>query len=1112
MHVKHVQRKEDSQISLLHFPTTESTVFRDSIFNTGRNCGWFTTCYMLCDLPADGIYETRGAAMSSTAAATGLVLFLLSLPVVQSQNDYAVTYTSTQICAVKGSTLVIRCSLKYPSRVNGIKRVWFTKENNYNPEDLKTDPVYAGRVSYSTQWKSCTLTIRDLRESDSAVYKFRFETDQKHFTGLPGVTLNVTALQVHVDTSSYPDWAKLTCQSSCRLHDRPSYIWYKNGQKISTQSGQYWYSRYLNPSDSYSCAVRGHEASTSPSVCVRGETTLTVTDVQVRGSTGRQLYCVTRCNHYVSSYVWYKNGQQVNGARSSSYQVSYDTSNSYSCALKGFEDFHSVLVCVRDDSCNRVNYSNRRICAVKGSSVNISSTYNSYESLIQSTSWFRSGRGSEDLREDSQYAGRVELIETERGRSTLRIRDLTESDSAQYHFKFKTQSFEWKSSLPGTTLTVTDVQVRGSTGRQLDCVTRCNHYVSSYVWYKNGQQVNGASSSSYEAPYDYGNSYSCALKGFEDFHSALVCVRDDSCNRVNYSNRRICAFKGSSVNISSTYNSYESLIQSTSWFRSGRGSEDLREDSQYAGRVELIETERGRSTLRIRDLTESDSAEYHFNFKTQSFEWKSSLPGTTLTVTVLQVKVSRIISVHESQTEAELKCESSCSPAGRLSFVWFKNGQKDMTQQTSTYTDYFYPGDNISCAFTGYEYYRSPPVYAPKFASVLVLNNSHEIMEGSSVNLTCSSDANPAAKYTWYKDNKPISTEQQLIFSSIQSSDSGEYHCTAENELGQRPSEVIFINVKYAPKLPSVSVSPSAEIVEGSSVNLTCSSDANPAANYTWYKENKSLFHGPVGMYHLSSISSEDSGNYSCNAENLYGPAQSVTLYIDVEYPPKLPSVSVSPSAEIVEGSSVTLTCSSDANPAASYTWYKEDEDSAKASGHNFTITDFRPEHIGSYYCVAQNTRGCRNSTLQLIVTASSVKSAAIASMTIFFLAIIILSAVIFIRKTRPLKVIFSKERPNSIAQKNASPEHDGPSAPAAEQQDDLCYASVSFSKSQEDPLYSNIMPTKPNGQNEEDEEEGGGDVEYSLVKFINGAQGLRGEQAVEDSSALYSTVRKIYH
>uniref|UniRef100_A0A3P9CD63 Ig-like domain-containing protein n=1 Tax=Maylandia zebra TaxID=106582 RepID=A0A3P9CD63_9CICH len=86
--------------------------------------------------------------------------------------------------------------------------------------------------------------------------------------------------------------------------------------------------------------------------------------------------------------------------------------------------------------------------------------------------------------------------------------------------------------------------------------------------------------------------------------------------------------------------------------------------------------------------------------------------------------------------------------------------------------------------------------------------------------------------------------------------------------------------------------------------------------------------------------------------------------------PPRLPSVSVSPSAEIVEGSSVTLTCSSDANPAANYTWYKEDDESPKASGQNFTITDIQPEHSGSYYCVAQNSRGHQNSILQLDVVA----------------------------------------------------------------------------------------------------------------------------------------------
>ncbi|XP_063331713.1 B-cell receptor CD22-like [Pelmatolapia mariae] len=255
---------------------------------------------------------------------------------------------------------------------------------------------------------------------------------------------------------------------------------------------------------------------------------------------------------------------------------------------------------------------------------------------------------------------------------------------------------------------------------------------------------------------------------------------------------------------------------------------------------------------------------------------------------------------------------------------------------------------------------------APKLPSVSV-SPSAEIVEGSSVTLTCSSDANPAASYTWYKEDviNPLSYQNQHVFSSILPSDSGKYYCTADNNLGQKRSESRTIDVKYAPKLPSVSVSPSAEIVEGSSVTLTCSSDANPAASYTWYKEDVINPLSYQNQHVFSSILPSDSGKYYCTADNNLGQKRSESKTIDVKYAPKLPSVSVSPSAEIVEGSSVTLTCSSDANPAANYTWYKEDENLPKAFGQNFTVTKFRPEHSGSYYCVAQNKLGRHNSTLQ---------------------------------------------------------------------------------------------------------------------------------------------------
>uniref|UniRef100_A0AAQ4R9H3 Ig-like domain-containing protein n=1 Tax=Gasterosteus aculeatus aculeatus TaxID=481459 RepID=A0AAQ4R9H3_GASAC len=182
----------------------------------------------------------------------------------------------------------------------------------------------------------------------------------------------------------------------------------------------------------------------------------------------------------------------------------------------------------------------------------------------------------------------------------------------------------------------------------------------------------------------------------------------------------------------------------------------------------------------------------------------------------------------------------------------------------------------------------------------------------------------------------------------------------------------LFTSPPDGPQRPSVSVSPSAEMLEGDSVTLTCSADANPAASYTWYKEDgtsdpRLLSKEPHLVF--SSIQSSDSGNYSCTAENQLGRKTSDFISIDVKYGPQRPSVSVSPSAEMLEGGSVNLTCSADANPAASYTWYQEHEDSPRASGQIFTITDFTAEHSGNYYCEAQNEMGRSNSTLRLITS-----------------------------------------------------------------------------------------------------------------------------------------------
>uniref|UniRef100_A0A8K9XVB2 Ig-like domain-containing protein n=1 Tax=Oncorhynchus mykiss TaxID=8022 RepID=A0A8K9XVB2_ONCMY len=392
--------------------------------------------------------------MSLRTAGSVLVVFLWSVTVVLGQDDWSVSYTTQSICTFKESTVELSSSYTYPSGYTVTTTFWFTKYNAEGPVSLSDDPDYKGRVTYSKNKENGhTLTITDLRESDSARYKFRFtdQTGKWRYTGEPGVALSVTGLQVKLTVGFW--YNTLTCSTTCTLPDNPTYIWYKNGHKEKEDT-------------------------------------------------------------------------------SSSYPDSFSDVDSYSCAVKGHEDLLSPAVCVRGQNCWSVTYPHQGVCALKGSTVDISSTYDSGDATITSSHWFSSKQSSswkdelvpEDLTTDPGYAGRVEYVgEKESGRSTLRITDLREEDSAEYKFIFNTQTSGWGYSFPGTTLTVTGLQVK-VTGKTLTCSTTCTLTDNpTYIWYKNGHKVKEDTSSLYSDSFSDTDRYSCAVKGHEDLHSLAVC-------------------------------------------------------------------------------------------------------------------------------------------------------------------------------------------------------------------------------------------------------------------------------------------------------------------------------------------------------------------------------------------------------------------------------------------------------------------------------------------------------------------------------------------------------------------------------------------------------------
>ncbi|XP_037399210.1 B-cell receptor CD22-like [Pygocentrus nattereri] len=284
------------------------------------------------------------------------------------------------------------------------------------------------------------------------------------------------------------------------------------------------------------------------------------------------------------------------------------------------------------------------------------------------------------------------------------------------------------------------------------------------------------------------------------------------------------------------------------------------------------------------------------------------------------------------------------------------------------------------------------------------------------------------------------------------------------------------------------------EVTEGQTADLTCKTTCSLTdPTFIWYKNGHPLTTKTIknNQLHLQTVSSEDAGSYSCavgGSQHLRSTAHSLR----VRYPPKNVSVSISPSGEIVEGSSVTLTCSSDGNPPVkNYIWFKEGGTSPVGSGHS-SIINITADHTGLYYCEAQNDHGALNGTVMVTVKSQSWSAVwfAVGGGGGSFLLMTVLIC------------ICSFHRMKKTA---AGPDH------SKTRQDDVLYTNVTHRTSRPaqaadsadsaaaDVLYDEVTSTDQQGE-----------PQYASVTFHHhtAAPGST-TQNVEDPSVIYSTVRK---
>lgn len=118
---------------------------------------------------------------------------------VHGWSGWEVSYARRSICAVKGWTVNIRCNYKIPAGETVQKVFWIKQKQEDTSGTVKNTITTSSRFNDTCNSKTCTLSIKRITESDSAVYKLKFLTNchTGPYTGEPGVNLTVSSETHH---------------------------------------------------------------------------------------------------------------------------------------------------------------------------------------------------------------------------------------------------------------------------------------------------------------------------------------------------------------------------------------------------------------------------------------------------------------------------------------------------------------------------------------------------------------------------------------------------------------------------------------------------------------------------------------------------------------------------------------------------------------------------------------------------------------------------------------------------------------------------------------------------------------------------------------------------
>ncbi|KAJ2945136.1 hypothetical protein O0L34_g9197 [Tuta absoluta] len=257
-----------------------------------------------------------------------------------------------------------------------------------------------------------------------------------------------------------------------------------------------------------------------------------------------------------------------------------------------------------------------------------------------------------------------------------------------------------------------------------------------------------------------------------------------------------------------------------------------------------------------------------------------------------------------------------------------------------------------------------------------------EAMLNTNIRLSCKASGLPAPTIQWLLGGNIIGQNAEeigyadLILSSIDVSDTGEYTCAVSND-GGMDERTIKVDVLEPPQILNDLLSDSnksenftkLEVILGQPFYLHCHPYGNPMPEVYWFKDDfplrlfdntmVSTDYGEVLASKRSTV--DQTGNYTCVARNKVGNASYVFLVYVLEPPPAPKENSIPVITRV--GKPLRLTCPLEGYPLPIVTWVKHPYTEISVAylyDDNFTMVINKTEvsDSGKYICVMTNKVG----------------------------------------------------------------------------------------------------------------------------------------------------------